>query len=296
MPSSIISCVNSISKKIASLYQSKEQQEQIAWWFIEFVTGVNRTLLIAHPQRTISEQEQKKLDDLVAQHIVEHKPLQYIFGSVIFADLTLIVPPPIHIPRPETEEWTMYMIGQFEKLKNKSISLLDMCTGSGCIGLACAYHIPDANVVAVDSSDAALTCARANAQHNSITNITWYKTDLFAGIPRELRFDCIMSNPPYVSNAEWQQLAPDVRLWEDPNALVARDDGYALILAIIDQAPDWIIHNQQMKEFAIPQLVIEMSDHQTDTVAAYAQNNGWNSVAIHKDYAGLKRIVTARIT
>jgi release factor glutamine methyltransferase len=296
MSCSLASCVQSICTKIASAYPTHEQQQQVAWWLIEFVTNKNRAALLTNSQRMLTDQEEEKINQLIAQHIEQHKPLQYIFGSVIFADLTLIMQPPIHIPRPETEEWIMNYINEVQKLTQQSITILDMCTGSGCIALACAYHLPQAHVVGVDSNEVALTCARNNAQHNDITNVSWYKTDLFAGLPESFKCDAIVSNPPYVSRVEWQNLEEDVRLWEDPEALIAQDEGYALIYKLIDQAPQWLVHNQEMKDYNIAQLVIEMSDHQTDTVAAYFKKAGWYAVEIHTDYAGLKRTVSARIT
>lgn len=296
MSVSVLSYIQSISQQLMPLYSSVEQQEQIAWWLLEFVTQKKRALLLIDDLFSLSDEQEKQLNKLISEHVQEHKPLQYIFGSVAFAGLTLAVRPPVHIPRPETEEWIIKLIEQLKKLPGQTIQILDMCSGSGCIALACAYHLPEATIVGADYSHDAITLSQENAKKNNIQNVSFYYSNLFEGVPKNYTFDLIVSNPPYVSQAEWEALSSSVRTWEDKYALVAKDEGYALLKEIIDSAPQWLSHNEYLKEQAIPQLVLEMSAYQTEVVAAYLEKNGWYDVRTEKDYAGLERIVQGRYT
>lgn len=292
----VTSLIETAKVSLRSLYEESIQQEQVAWWLMQKATGKQHIFFIAHPETPLTAQEQELFEKLVHEHVILKKPLQYILGSVPFGDLDIIVEPPVLIPRPETEEWVFALIDRMHNFVHDPLRILDLCCGSGCIALALAHAFPASSVYASDIAQEAVLLTAKNSAHNGLPNVSVVLSDLFAGLPRDGKYDLIVTNPPYVTQQEWHELDRMVRDWEDPRALVAHDDGLQIIKQIIDQAPALLVHNNKMHEQQIPQLVIEMSDHQTATVAAYMRAAGWYDVTIARDYAGQQRIVMGRFT
>lgn len=200
---------NEILAQISDLYP--HQAPRIASWIVELATGKQALRIVTHPEEPLTLEQVDAVSTILKQLISDRKPLQYILGSVPFLDLELIVRPPLLIPRPETEYLCSWLI---EKLEKIPLTILDMCTGTGCIGLSLAQALPASTVYLVDISPLACTTAQENALKNNITNVTIFQSDLFTNLPQELRFDLIVSNPPYVTEEEWTTLAPEVRLWK----------------------------------------------------------------------------------
>ncbi|KAI0040011.1 S-adenosyl-L-methionine-dependent methyltransferase [Auriscalpium vulgare] len=184
------------------------------------------------------------LDTMVARRVAG-EPLQYILGAQPFGPLMLQVRPPVLIPRPETEDWALRLASAFPPPPGvtgmRVQRALDLCTGSACIPLLlCAQRPPGTlHAVAVDSSDAALALARDNARacavpcatdarrHTPPTNtLALLRADVLdtAALAAALRphgpFDLLTANPPYITRAEYAELPPSVRDWEDPAALL----------------------------------------------------------------------------
>lgn len=254
-----------------------------------------RTELIIQDTLVLTAEQKEQIEDWIAQLVTHHMPLQYLLGSVPFAGLDILVQTPTLIPRPETEEWCLYIIEHLALLDNKKINILDIATGSGCIALALAHHVPQAAVVALDIADTALELTEKNIEHNIIRNITILKSDLFAAIPVGQRFDMIVSNPPYISSLEFDTLDETVTKWEDHCALLAADNGLAIIKRIIMQSPLFIQSNDEFKQKNIPQLVIEIGYAQGAAVKDLMIKAGYNDVLVHKDLEGKDRFVTGRI-
>lgn len=286
--------IQELAHKLEPIYQHPDEQTQVAWWLLEKLTGQQEALLLAHSTFDLTEEQEETLRNWLHDHVKNHKPLQYILGSVPFDDLEILVAPPTLIPRPETEEWCLALAEQLKRVHNK-LTILDLCTGSGCIALALAKKLPSASIYGTDISDAALSLAEKNAHHNTIRNVTFIKSDFYAQLPSSLRFDCIVSNPPYISSKEWNNLDPMVTQWEDKQALVAEHHGLAAIEKIIAQAPEWLKENNEMAMLNIPQLVIEIGYRQGNNVKEIMHNHLFKKVHIHKDLEGKDRVVTGRI-
>ena len=289
--------INDIRHKIAPAYDGDETlSQQYAWWILQAICGMTKTELIMHDTVMLSHEQQEQLDQWIYQIVQEHMPLQYLIGSVPFADCDILVQTPTLIPRPETEEWCLHIIEHLQLLNNKKIKILDLATGSGCIAIALAYHLPLAEIIATDISDSALALTQKNIEHNKIINITCIKSDLFTSIPRGMLFDMIVSNPPYISQDEFAHVEKSVTDWEDHNALVAADDGLAIIKQIIVQAPQFIQTNNEFKIKNIPQVVIEIGYAQGAVVRDLMKSAGYNDVLVHKDLEGKDRIVVGSIS
>ncbi len=291
----VIYYINYIREKLACAYDDPTLCQQYAWWLLQALCEKTRTELIIQEIVTLTTEQKAQLDLWINELVDEHMPLQYLLGLVPFADIEILVEPPTLIPRPETEEWCWYIIEHLLLLDNKKIKILDIATGSGCIALAFAHHVPQAQIVATDIAPAALELIEKNCEHNKIRNVTILASDLFESIPCGERFDMIVSNPPYITLSEYQNLEKTVTQWEDKGALVAQDNGLAIIKQIIVQAPLFIQTNNEMKQKNIPQLVIEIGYAQGEAVRALMHAACYNDILVHKDLEGKDRFVTGRI-
>lgn len=292
----ILSLAREIEKSLSQIYDDATACQQYAWWILQAITGKNQAQLMAQDLVALTQEQDQKLAHWLDRLINQHEPLQYLLGSVPFGDLDILVRPPTLIPRPETEEWVLHLIAQLRQLKNQEITILDLCTGTGCIALALAQAFTKAHVYAVDISEHAIELAKKNAAHNNINNVTFVHTDLFDALETNSLFDIIVSNPPYISFDEFEELDPSVRSWEDPQALVAHDDGLAIINQIIEQAPDYLKRNDDLKKHAIPQLVIEIGYKQGPAVVDLMHSFGFKDAKIIKDLEGKDRVVAGRLT
>ena len=287
--------INYIRTRIAAVYDDPTLCQQYAWWMLQAICEKTRTELILQDMLVLSEDQRQLLEKWIHQLVDEYMPLQYLLGSVPFADVDILVQSPTLIPRPETEEWCLHIIEHLQLLENKRINILDLCTGSGCIAIALAHHLPLADIVATDIADTALELTEKNIEHNKISNVTCIKSDLFASIPRGMQFDLIVSNPPYIAPSELATLEESVSRWEDHGALIAADDGLAIIKQIIVQAPLFVHTHNEMQQKNIPQVVIEIGYAQGAVVADLMNAAGYNDVLVHKDLEGKDRFVTGRV-
>ena len=183
-----------------------------------------------------AEVSQEDRDQLKAIHeqLLAHKPAQYIIGSSDFHGLTLKVDARVLIPRPETEELVELILS--ENLEG-SLSVLDIGTGSGAIALALANSRPDWQITASDLSGDALALAAENAQSCGL-NPTFVQSDCFEAISGS--FDIIVSNPPYISEADKNEVGLNVLTSEPHMDLFAEEDGYAVYRKIAEQAEDYL--------------------------------------------------------
>lgn len=271
--------IKHIQDQLIKIGVQSPQLFYVACWLAEKITGRSVSQLLTVDSE-LTDAERKQLENYIHDLTVLKKPLQYVLGTVDFCGLELTVRPPVLIPRPETEEWVTALIKQLEH-EHKPLKILDIGTGTGCIALALAHALPQAQVIGVDCSQEALNLARENQIKLAITNVTFIESDIFSNIKET--FDVIISNPPYIAEHEWQQLEDTVRVWEDKGALVADNQGLMLLKQIIEQAPTYL--NQHGK------LVLEMGSLQGDAVCTLMRSCGYTDVELYKDFAGLDRLV-----
>jgi len=282
-------------QRLQEHYKDSLLARHYAVWLIESITGKKEITLLTEREIAWTETSQKTLEEYLEKLTQQNMPLQYLLGSTPFLDLDILCKPPVLIPRPETEEWCSNLIEQLKPLGNQPLWILDLCTGSGCIALALANAFPKAKVYGSDISDAALALAHKNALHNHLDNVTFLRSDLFLNIPKSFSFDLIVSNPPYIPQKDWPTLEKSVAQWEDKNALIASDNGLSLIKKIIDEAPAYIKPNDMLKEFNIPQLMLEIDYTHGKAVAEYMNHHDYHNVIIHKDLEGKDRVASGSI-
>jgi release factor glutamine methyltransferase len=202
---------------------------------IAHALGMNRMKIYLQFERPLSEKELEGIRPLVKRR-AQREPLAYVLGNAPFGDLTLRVDRRALVPRPETEQLVAIIKDTFPAAPPATI--LDLGTGSGALALGLAQAFPTARVVAVDASDDALALARENAVATQLeARVGLRRSDWFGAIRDDERFDLIVSNPPYLTEAEWASAQPEVRDHEPKQALVAADAGCADLLRIIAAAP-----------------------------------------------------------
>ncbi|KAJ3138158.1 hypothetical protein HK100_000091 [Physocladia obscura] len=234
-----------LSINVASTYFDKSEAEQ--------ETELNKLV------NSLNMRQKHRLESWIHARLASHRPLQYILGTQPFAGLDLFVRKPTLIPRWETEEWTLRCVKVIEKnevSRSSPINILDLCSGSGCIGLAIAHHIPHTNVLGVDNSVHAIKLASVNARRANLHSRVKFMqldflrisdTDAAAQITTRFThvfdncssifppFDYVVSNPPYISFQEYGTLDPSVREWEDRAALVGPGEDGAGFYPVIAQ-------------------------------------------------------------
>jgi release factor glutamine methyltransferase len=269
---------------------------QAAWWLLEAVTEAPQEMLLSQEIVTLSEDQERLLHRWLDELVEQKKPLAYVLGSVPFAGTTILVRPPILIPRQETEEWVLYLVDQLRSLGQKKLKILDLCTGSGAIGVALAKAFPNAHIIASDCADYVLTLAEENVSYNQVTNMHVVHSDIFSGLDSYKPFDLIVANPPYIDPAVWDTLDESVRRWEDPQALLADHQGLAILEKIIQQAPYYLSDNKQLKKKGIPELMVEIGYDQGPAVQRMLQQAHYINIKIWRDLSGKDRVVMANIS
>jgi release factor glutamine methyltransferase len=249
-----------------------------------FTLGCDRAYLHAHPERQLTPEEGERYDRALGERS-RGVPAQYITGHQEFWGMDFIVTPAVLIPRPETEhvvETVLELTGRGAPVS--SVRIVDVGTGSGCIALALAKELPQAEMHATDISSAALEIARANAaRHQLEERVRFHCTDLLRGFPSS-GFDMVVSNPPYVGESEADQVQLEVRKFEPRNAVFAGPTGVEAIASLVPQA--------QAALRSDGWLVMEISGTIADDVQALLHS--WNDVGVTRDLQSVPRVVRAR--
>lgn len=213
----------------------------------------------------------------------KHIPLQYIINKQNFYGLDLYVNESVLIPRYDTENIVDCIVKDFEG--SKDISVLDLCTGSGCIAISLKKN-GFKKVFALDISDKALEVAKHNAYiHNA--DITFIKSDLYKELPNDIRFDLIVSNPPYIRTGEIEKLDDEVKDFEPKLALDGGKDGLDFYKKILNLSKDFINKNGS--------LYFEIGYDQAKDVVDLAKKEGYYNIKIIKDLSGKDRGISMRV-
>jgi len=284
-----------LTKQLHAKFDDPILCRQYAWWLLQAVTQKSEAELLVQESLVVTLAQEAQLNEWVKRIIVHDMPIQYILGSVPFGDVEILVKPPVLIPRPETEEWCMWLIHKLNFLHNKNLTIIEPCTGSGCIAVALGRALPFATIYATDINEDALALTRKNAQHNQVGNVTTLYSDLFENIPIGWKADLIVVNPPYITESAFEKLDASVARWEDYRALVAGDNGLAVIKTIIAQAPLYLKSNAEMALHSIPQLMIEIGYDQAAAVVALMKQAHYTAIQVHKDLEGKDRVVSGRV-
>ncbi len=222
------------------------------------------------------------------QRRVKFEPVQYILGQQDFMGLTFTVNPAVLIPRPETELLVEAVLAEITQRNNPSLTIMDIGTGSGAIAVSLAHHLPRARVIALDNSEAALKVAQQNAHRLAAANVTFLLADFFTDPLSKLgKTDIIVSNPPYVSQEQFENLHPQVKNFEPSQALLAGSDGLDFLRKLIQRAPEILIDGGL--------IFFEIGFDQRNQVENLLLNNQFKNISFIKDLQNIYRIVKAQL-
>jgi len=253
-------------------------------------TVILKALRLESLPELLMRQNEKPVDSAKG-HILEMcselktgMPVQYVTGEAYFLGCRIKVNPGVLIPRPETEEMTWLIISENKGFNGE---ITDICTGSGCIAIALAVHLPESRIRASDISSAALKTAQENARENN-ADITFYRSDILKQQPHQLPVsDMIVSNPPYVRNSEKMLMRKNVVLYEPPEALFVPDEDPLIFYRAILEAASQSLRPGGTVYFEINEaLGREIND--------LMRSKGYSEVRIIKDINGRDRIAKGR--
>lgn len=265
-----------LKEAIAILAPVSETPRLEAEVLLAHVTGLTRTAIVAHPERPLAPDEKARYNELLALR-AGGVPLPYLTGKMEFYGLEFTVTSDVLIPRPETE-----MLVE-RALEREPQTAVDVGTGSGCVAVALAVHLPHARIWATDISRAALRVAAENARcHGVADRILFLQADLLS--PLRGPVDLIVSNPPYIAAEEWDSLPASVREYEPRQALDGGPGGLQIIRRLLEDAPRLLRPGGAM--------LIEIGAGQGSraTALACALIPG-SHVRIHPDLAGRDRVL-----
>ncbi len=198
---------------------------------LQHLLQVEHTYLVAHGDELLTAVQQKEYKQLIKQ-AAKQEPIPYLTGTAPFYGRDFAVTPAVLIPRPETEQLVELAIAWARS--RKSVTAVDVGTGSGCIAISLAAALPQAIVTAVDISLDALTIAKQNSERHVANRITFHHGNLL--LPIEQPVDLIVANLPYITTDEWTILDDGVKLYEPMLALKGGEDGLDLIKTLLQQA------------------------------------------------------------
>lgn len=245
---------------------------------------IERASLLARWKERLDENEAAHYQALLERRRAG-EPVQYIRGEAAFYGLTLRVSSDVLIPRPETEHVVEKVIELARRFQAPP-RILDVGTGSGAIAIAVAHDLPSAVVTASDVSAPALEMARANAARLGFAGrIGFVRGDLLAPVAGR-QFDVVVSNPPYVSRAECETLAVEVRDYEPAVALYAGDDGLAIYRRLIPAARAALVPGGY--------IVLEIGFSQAEQIGLMLLAEGFDTVEFAPDLQGILRVASAR--
>jgi release factor glutamine methyltransferase len=273
-----------------------------ARWMVERVSGCESAELIVAEAEPATERAHLHLRSMLERR-AKGEPLQYVLGVWSFRGLDLLVDRRVLIPRPETEYTAEIAIEEAVRVGARrgganpwggaatTYAIADLGTGSGALALALAAELPDADVWATDASDEALAVARANLAGAGLpaTRIRLAAGDWFDALPAELRGNLrlVVTNPPYVSEAELAELPAEVVDYEPVSALVSGPRGLDAIEEIVAAAPAWL-------EPEVGALVCELAPHQAEAASELARGARFTEVLVRRDLTGRERVLVAR--
>ncbi len=249
--------------------------------------GWPRIQLYTHFEDVLSPDVRGRMRELVKRRAA-HEPVAYLVGYREFFSLRFEVGPGVFIPRPETET---LVLESLELLKSApggdAPRVLDLCTGSGAVGVSIAVNSPQVRVTCVDLHEAPVAAASRNAAKQGVAErVEVLQGDLFGPLPADAKFLVIASNPPYVTTAEIEQLADDVKRYEPHAALDGGPDGLDVLRRIVADAAGHLVPGGW--------ILFELSPDQADAAQQVLRDAGLVEVSAVRDLSGAARVVKGR--
>ncbi|MDY3375357.1 MAG: peptide chain release factor N(5)-glutamine methyltransferase [Terrisporobacter othiniensis] len=252
---------------------------------LQKVLDVDRLYILLNLDKSLSDDEEKLFNKFIEERL-SNRPIAYIVENREFMGLDFYVKEGVLIPRPDTEVLVEEVI---ELCKDKGpINILDIGTGSGAITVSLAKYLVNAKITSVDISDIALEVGEKNAQSNDVDDrITFIKSDLFTNIDKDMKFDIIVSNPPYIKKEVIETLDKQVKDFEPYNALEGGIDGLDFYRAITTQGKNYL------NKGGI--LAYEVGHDQSEDVSKLMEKDGYTNIYTRKDLQQIDRVVIGSV-
>ena len=265
-------------------YYPETEINSFFYLLTDAVLGMKRIDVSLNIDTLIEPESYQKFQSAV-ERLQNYEPIQYILGDTEFYGLTFNVDSSVLIPRPETEELVEWIINSHKN--KKELSILDIGTGSGCIAIALAKHLPQAKVYALDVSQAALKVAKRNAELNAVT-IEFIEVDVLnllkEDVLKVLNLDIIVSNPPYVRELEKEMMTANVLKYEPHLALFVTNDDALLFYRKITQLSKKILR-------ANGQLYFEINEYLGEETKLLMEHEGFKHIALKQDIFDKDRMI-----
>lgn len=266
-----------ISSSTEKLSRTSESARLDAEVLLAFVLGKNRSYLRAWNDKELDEKVVSQFETLISKRL-QGEPIAYLTGTREFWSRDFFVSSDVLIPRPDTEILIEHCLTQIPT--DLPVQILDLGTGSGIIAITLACERPNAKVIAVDASIGALEIAKKNAAFHQCDNVEFILSDWFSNVP-PMKFDLIVSNPPYICETDEHLTQGDVR-FEPKSALIAENNGLRDIFLIANQAKNYLVLNGQ--------LMFEHGYNQAQDVQNILIRAGFINVQTHQDFSGNPRV------
>ncbi len=246
---------------------------------LAYALNLNRAQLMAR----LNESVNSAVFEAFIERRCAFEPIAYILGEWEFFSLKFLCRPPVFIPRSETE----ILVEKLLVLSPRSVRLLDVGTGTGCIAIAVAVNNPLAQIVALDKSAVAIKLARENARlHHVESRVSFLQADGLSPFARKRYYDVICSNPPYVEASAWDGLSRVITLHEDRDALLSGEDGLDMIRRLV------LDSRILLRPGGL--LLLEIGMGQALSVRDILHQNGFDMIDVVEDLSGIERVVIAR--
>lgn len=270
-----------IAEAVRGLYPEREAR-RIALTAATALSGESEAKFLADPNQRVNIDGVERC----AAQLAAGCPVQYVTGKTEFCDMTFHVDGSVLIPRPETEElvlWAEQCAAGFQRPR-----ILDVCTGSGCIAIVLAAHLPQAKVTALDISHAALETARRNASMNGV-RIRFIDDDALNGMPSLAgeTFDIIVSNPPYIPHSEIESMHVNVTRYEPHEALFVDDADPLVFYRAIARAARTMLSEGGS-------LLFEVHEAWAERTAEMLRREGFGQTEVRIDLFGKPRMTCSR--
>lgn len=261
-----------------------EEFEYEAWVLMEWKLGVTRADYFMNPETEIDTEQQKRLEEVLRKREAR-APLQYLMETCQFMGFDFYVDERVLIPRQDTEILVEQALSFLKKDREagRPVKVLDLCTGSGCIGISVKLFCPEAEVVLSDVSPGALAVARRNARALG-AEVSFIEGSLFENIMED--YDYILSNPPYIPAKDMEGLMPEVRRHEPQLALDGGEDGLYFYREICREAGRHLRPGGR--------LIFEIGMEQGEDLKRLMRGQNMEEIRIEKDLAGLDRVALGR--
>ncbi|KAA6350377.1 Release factor glutamine methyltransferase [termite gut metagenome] len=268
-----------IRQSLESIYSPQEIKSLILI-ICRDILRLTITDIYLHRDMDLSGEKWKELENTV-ERLRKQEPIQYIRGYADFFGMSFQVTPGVLIPRPETEE----LVEMITKENQGAFRILDMGTGSGCIAISLAKHFPQATITAWDISEEALTIARENNNRLG-TTVSFYNRNILDISSCEEEYDLIVSNPPYITEAEKAEIEARITNWEPGIALFVPNDDPLRFYRHIALSGRKLLSNKG-------KLYLEINQAYSEETAETLRKLGYGKIRITKDLLGKDRFVTA---